>query len=192
MQDFRFDIVLRAINLLGRAKLSTDFMLFIIGRPTKISSGNKILEMIQGFGLHNKVKMIGPVSLGRMAELLKCCDVGIIPVDGDELFKCGITTKIFDYLASGLPVLASGPEGGELDKFITKHKVGLFMGTPTPKRFAEGIKKFIQNKSEIKKIGLEARKVACEHYDRYTLAHKIIAIIRQNAQRWASARAWVH
>lgn len=181
MQDFRFDIFLRAMSLLGSTKLSTDFMLFIIGRPTKISSDNKILEMIQQFGLHKKVKIVGPVSLTRMAELLRCCDVGIIPEDGDELFKCCITTKIFDYLASGLPVLASGPEGGELEKFLTKHKVGLFIGKPTPRRFADGIKKFVRNKGGIKKIGLEGRKVTRKNYDRYELARNIIQIIQQIA-----------
>lgn len=183
MQDFRFDIVLRAINLLGRTSPSADFLLFIIGRPTKVSGANKILEMIQESELQDKVKMIGPVSLGRMAELLRCCDVGIIPEDGDELFKCSITTKIFGYLASGLSVLASGPEDGELDKFLVRHKVGLFIGSPTPKKFAEGIKRFIQNKSETKKLGLEGRKVACEYYDRFKLAHRIISIINQNVKR---------
>lgn len=182
MQDFRFDIVLRAINLLGRTSSSADFMLFIIGRPTKISGANKILEMIKEFGLYDKVKMIGPVSLGRMAELLRCCDVGIIPEDGDELFKCSITTKIFGYLASGLPVLASGPKDGELDKFLTKHKVGFFIGNPTSKRFAEGFKRFILNRGELKRKGVEGRKIACEHYDRYTLARKIIPIIQKYAQ----------
>lgn len=171
---YRFDIVLKGISCLQE---SNNFMLLIIGKPTMLMTKGKILQTIWKLGLERKVKIMDPQPVQRLAELLKCCEVGIIPLDEKNFLKPVITAKIFAYLSSGLPILASGPKGGELQNFLTMYKVGFFIEKATPQRFAEGFKRFLQQRSKIKDMGSRGRKIVEKHYDRYALSRGIIEVI---------------
>lgn len=172
---YRFDIVLKGIC---RLQKSNNFMLLVIGKPTKSMTKGKILQTVWKLGLKKKVKTMDPQPVQRLAELLKCCEVGIIPLDDKNCLKPVITAKIFAYLSSGLPILASGPKGGELQNFLSMHKVGFFIEEATPQRFAEGFKKFLQQRSKTKDMGSRGRKIMEKHYDRYVLSRNIIDVIR--------------
>ena len=120
----------------------------------------------------------------KTAELLRCCDVGVIPLNDEELLKTMTTAKVFAYLASGLPILASGPNECELKRLINSHKVGIFIGPPTPNDFANGFKTFLLKKHEMRKMGLRGREVMEKYYDRYALSRRVIeAIHRARALR---------
>lgn len=171
---YRFDIVLKGIY---RLQESSNFMLLIIGKPTMLTTKGKILQTIWKLGLQRKVKIMDPQPVHRLAELLKCCEVGIIPLEEKNFLKPVITAKIFAYLSSGLPILASGPKDGELQNFLNMYKVGFFIEKATPQRFAEGFKKFLQQRSKIKDMGSRGRKIMEKYYDRYALSCRIIEVI---------------
>jgi len=126
----RFDTLLKGISYLHN---TNNLMLLMITRPTMLITNNKIQQLIKKLQIHKKVKLLGSQPIEKTAELLRCCDVGIIPLNNEELLKSMTTAKVFAYLASGLPILASGPNSCELEKLINKHKVGIFTGPPTPK-----------------------------------------------------------
>jgi glycosyltransferase involved in cell wall biosynthesis len=171
---YKIDAVLKGISHLGK---KNDFMFLIVGRPTLLMTQKRILQAIERLEVKETVKVIGPLPVDEIAELQGCCDVGVIPLDDKEFWKCIITLKLFAYLASGLPVLASGPKNGELEKFLSKYEIGFFIGKPTPQRFREGFRKFLEEKSRIKSMGLRRRKIMEKFYDRYALSQKIIPII---------------
>jgi len=170
----KFDLVLKAVNRLSG---NNNFMFLIVGRPLLLMSDKKILQTIEKLKLKKNVKMMGPLPVDKMAELLRCCNVGVIALDDDEIWRCMTTVKLLSYLASGLPVLASGPKDGELENLINQHKVGFFVRETTPERFVEGIKFFLQEKSRTKSMGLKGRRIMEEFYDRYALSRKIMDVI---------------
>lgn len=173
-QYYKVDVVLRGIRLLAG---NGNFIFLIIGSPTLLVTNEKIRRIVEILGIKRNVRVMGPLSVEETAELLRCSDVGIIPLEDKDIWKCMTTVKLFAYLASGLPILASGPGNGELHEFFRKHKVGLFVEKPTPSNFSEGFRHFMQNKSKIKGISLRGRKIVEDNYNRYFLALKIIPII---------------
>lgn len=183
--DYRFDAILKGLSYLRE---DGDFLFAIVCNPTLLVTKEKIMQTVRSLRLEKIVKVLGPLPVNEVAELFRCCDVGVIPLDDNELFKHVITAKIFAYLASGLPVLASGPKDGELEKFLAKYEVGIFVDKSTPRKFAQKFRKLIQNKNELKSKGREGRKVACEHYDRYALAKKIVPIMQQNVKKEYSSQ----
>ena len=173
-EAYKFDVVLKGISHLSK---KNNFVFLIVGRPTLLMPQKRILQEIERLEVKETVKVIGPLPVDELAELQRCCDVGVIPLDDKKFWKCIITLKLFAYLASGLPVLASGPKDGELEKFLSKYEVGFFIGKPTPQRFREGFRKFLEEKSRIESMGQRGRKIAEKFYDRYALSQKIIPII---------------
>lgn len=171
---YKIDTVLRGMSHLNGVD---DFLFLIIGRPTLLVTNREIQRIVDKLGLKENVRVVGPLSAEKTAELLSCSDVGVIPLEDEEFWKCMTTVKLFSYLASGLPVLASGPEDGELERFLKKYNVGIFVGNPTPQNFAEGFRKILRKKSEIPTIGLRARRIMKESYDRYALSRRIIPLV---------------
>lgn len=172
--DYKFGALLKAVSYLRE----NDFLLLIIGRPTLLMNNMTILQIAKRLGIKGKVKVMGPLPAVKLAEIFRCCDVGVIPLDDRKSLRHVITAKIFAYLSSGLPVLASGPKNGELEKFLKTYKVGFFVKETTPKEFADALKTIVREKSKIKGIGLRGRKIMEKYYDRYTLSRKIIDVIR--------------
>jgi len=173
--DYKFDAVLRGVSYLHK---NEDFELVVVGTPTLLMTNERLEQTVEKLGIKEKVKVMGPLPVDKLAEVLRCCDVGIIPLDDRKPLKHVITAKLFAYLASGLPVLASGPRGGELENFIRKHRVGTFVPNATPHDFAAGFREFIRQKSFIRQIGLEGRKIMERNYDRYVLSSRIIEIVQ--------------
>lgn len=172
----RFDIVLKGIS---RLRSANDFMFLMISRPTLLITHKKIQQMIDKLQIRTKVKILDSLPIDKTAELFRCCDVGVIPLNDEELLRSMTTAKVFAYLASGLPVLASGPDKCELERLIESHKVGIFIGPPTPQGFANGFKMFLQEKREMVNMGHKGRKVMEKYYDRYVLSRRIIEAIHR-------------
>ena len=172
--DYKFDALLEAVSYLRE---NNNFLLLIIGRPTLLMNNKTILQIAKRLGIKGKVKVMDPLPAGRLAEIFRCCDVGVIPLDDRESLRHVITAKIFAYLSSGLPVLASGPKNGELEKFLTTYKVGFFVEGTTPKEFADMLKTIVREKSKIKDMGSTGRRIMEEKLDRYELSRSIIDVI---------------
>jgi glycosyltransferase involved in cell wall biosynthesis len=87
----------------------------------------------------------------RVREYLRIADVAASPrIDGGNM-----PLKVFDYLAAGLPVVATD---------ISAHKSlagkGLALVSPTPQGMADGIVNVLQNPESAKALKQQARKVA--------------------------------
>lgn len=79
---------------------------------------------VAGFGAFStncpRVKMHGLLAADKLQKLLACCDVGIVPMNGDSWV--GLPNKVFDYSAAGLPVVAS--LDGELGSLLKRYRCG--------------------------------------------------------------------
>ncbi|MFX0211029.1 MAG: glycosyltransferase family 4 protein, partial [Candidatus Hodarchaeota archaeon] len=178
--DYKFDALLKGIKRLKHdSRANKKIMLLLVGRPTLLVRTETILDYVKKLKLEHIVQIKGPLPEDKLAELLRCCNVGLIPLRDDKILIHVITAKIFAYLASGLPVLASGPSNGELENFIKQYGVGYFIGKCTAENFAEGLRKFIQEKKKTSEMGLRGRIIVKKFFDRYALAHKLIQIMQE-------------
>lgn len=85
-------------------KEAPEVHLYIIGTG---SAENSLKELTKNLSLNSNVTFLGWIENKESARYLKYADIGIIPH-----FSCGhwnntIPNKLFDYMASGIPVIAS-------------------------------------------------------------------------------------
>jgi glycosyltransferase involved in cell wall biosynthesis len=64
-------------------------------------------EMIDGFGLDNLVKLNGYVPREEIARIIEESDIGVVPYLSDPFMDLALSTKAFEYVSMGLPVVAS-------------------------------------------------------------------------------------
>jgi glycosyltransferase involved in cell wall biosynthesis len=81
----------------------------IYGRSTPYLE--QVMEKVHSLGLENNVHFIGPRKLEDLAGEIERCDVGVIPNQQNTFTEINTPTRIFEYLATGKPVIAPSTAG---------------------------------------------------------------------------------
>jgi glycosyltransferase involved in cell wall biosynthesis len=140
-------------------------------------------RMAEELELENAVKFMGPLPVVETAEILSACDVGIVSYPGEDFLKDMYGAKIFSYMSCGLPILASGPPGGLIEDLVRGCRTGFFVGKPCESSFARGFSFFLNNKSDMKIMGENGRKLVEERYDRKMLGLKLASLLHELSRR---------
>ena len=140
-------------------------------------------RIVEELRLENAVNFMGPLPVVETAEILSACDVGIVPFLGEDFLKDMYGAKIFSYMSCGLPILASGPPGGIIEDLVRGCRTGFFVGKPSANSFAMGFSFFMSDKSDMKMMGKNARKMVEERYDRRKLGLRLASLLHEVCQR---------
>ena len=146
-------------------------------------SSDRYKRTAEELKLENAVRFMGALPVAETAEILSACDVGIVPFLGDDFLKDMYGAKIFSYMSCGLPILASGPPSGIIEDLVRECRTGFFVGKPCGNSFARGFSFFLNNKSDMKIMGENARKLVEERYDRGKLGLKLASLLHEVCQR---------
>ena len=86
----------------------------------------------------------------------------------------GSQSKLFDYLASGKPILCNAKFGYNL---IERYNCGIVTDNQTPKAFADAVEKlYNMTEKELSEMGTRARKAA-EAYDQPILVDQLCKVL---------------
>lgn len=121
---YRLDIALSSIKSLAKDAVREVFFVFYV------YNGVDRLEKLQRkLGIpKSQLEIRNPLPRNQLANVLAACDVGLVPFDAKPYLLCARSTKIYEYLSSGLFVICSGPKGGELDVLLSSNKeFGMFV-----------------------------------------------------------------
>jgi len=118
----------------------------------------------------SKAKYVGLLNQEDMAKLMRACDVGVISMDNRKSTFCALTTKFFEYIASGMAIVAACPAGGELDKMITLKEVGYAVGSGDYRSMGNRIIELLNNEQERRILGRNGIKLVASTFDRKKLA----------------------
>jgi len=80
--------------------------------------------MVKGLGLENRVRFLGYVEHKRCLSYICGADL-LLVIGGRD--KTEPTTKIYEYLATGKPILALAPRGGEIEGIVKSGKNNTFI-----------------------------------------------------------------
>lgn len=144
---------------------------------------DRYMRIVEELKLENAVKFMGPLPVVETAEILSACDVGIVPYLAKDFLKDMSGAKIFSYMSCGLPVLASGSPGGLIEDLVRECRTGFFVGKPSGNSFARGFSFFLNNRSDMKTMGENARKLVKERYDRRKLGSNLASLLHELCQR---------
>ncbi|CAN7218104.1 hypothetical protein [Variovorax paradoxus] len=114
------------------------------------------------------VQYCGSVAASEIAETLKGCDVAI-HVESTEpnvarYTRFSVSTKIPQYLAGGLPILAYGPAASASSLYISDSKVGISVNGGDKSVLLSTVKRLVADDSWRKELGLAALNLAKERH----------------------------
>ncbi len=140
----------------------SDFLLRFVGTvPGKAK--NIILSGIEDSSL----EFIPYVSHNEAVGYMMNSSVLLLIIPSHSSNRSIITGKLFEYLASGKPILCLGPEDGDAARIIKKCRSGINCGYADTDKISE----FLQN---IKSYSGNSDKSAVQEFSRHSLTAKIV------------------
>jgi glycosyltransferase involved in cell wall biosynthesis len=138
--------------VLAKGGLPRDWMLFLLGRDDGLKK--KLEEKIRQNGLGQHVVFAGSVSDVR--PFLACADVGLL-CSHEE----GFSNALLEYMAAGLPVIATRVGGNP--EAVVHGKTGLLVPPRNPPAMAKAILK-LTRASARRQMGKAGRERVVKHY----------------------------
>jgi len=96
------DIAIRAFHKICREFPQAEFHIYGSG-PAK----EELLVLIRQLGIESQVKMPSPRPLQEIAHIMETADLGVVPKRNDTFGNEAFSTKIFEFMAMGVPVIVS-------------------------------------------------------------------------------------
>ncbi len=136
-------------TILGFAKFYDEFERSIDVSYTIIGFGEnneeqELRELVDQLGLGNVVTITGPVFHDEVKPFFKKSNVGVSYIPLTEYFDVQPPTKTFEYLLSGMPVIATDTQE---NRKVVSDKNGILI-SDNPDAFYNGLKKIFENRSK--------------------------------------------
>jgi len=131
---------------------------------------SSILSEIERNGLKKSTHMFGSVSHEEAVTFQKKSQVLLLTVNKSGDTKGMVTGKIFEYLVSGRPVLAIGPEDGDLASILKETNTGVISDFNNKKDLKRNILNFY---SRYNSDVLKAESINLSQYSRKNLSCKM-------------------
>jgi glycosyltransferase involved in cell wall biosynthesis len=145
--------------VLSKKYLKNKAIYQIIGHGTM---RHTIERMIQTEEL-NGVKIIPWVEFEKVPFHIKHADIGIMPYQPVPNYFHVTPTKMFEYIAGGLPVVATNLP--EIKRVIYDCRCGLFIDPTKPRDIAEKLDYLIEHPEESRLMGKRGRKYVEEQFN---------------------------
>lgn len=126
------------------------------------------------------VRFINPVPKSEVFKYILASDMGTSVLKNVETFKTVYSNKTFDYMACKKPILMA--IDGVSRALVEQANAGVFVQPENAEDFAQKVKFYLSNSSEIKKQGDCGYQFAKENFDRMVLAKKYLHLIQEKLQ----------
>ncbi|MFC1983041.1 glycosyltransferase [Chloroflexota bacterium] len=110
---------------------------------------------------------------GKMAQ----ATVGIVCLRPVGRYTLGMPTKLFEYMAAGLSVIASNFSLWR--EIVEGNNCGLTVNPLNPREIARAVEYLIEHPDEARKMGENSRKAVVEKYNWETESKKLLALYLQ-------------
>ncbi|GIJ92960.1 glycosyl transferase family 1 [Capnocytophaga stomatis] len=139
----------------------------------KISSD--VEEEIDSLGLSKYTTNMGYISHNEAIELQQKSQVLLLIEINSKETECIIPGKLFEYMISGRPILAIGPENWDVIKIIKETNTGCFVGYDNETKIKEIILAWYNN---YKHNNLKTNPIGLAPYSRKNLTEKLAELIK--------------
>lgn len=110
-----------------------------------------------------RVDMLGMVDDDRLEDELRRADIALVSqcYEGSEF---NIPSKLMNFMAYGLPVLASVNPAGEVARIVTEGHAGWVIDSSDPESFPDALMRLLRSRSEMETRAGNAYRYAQEHF----------------------------
>jgi glycosyltransferase involved in cell wall biosynthesis len=171
-----------ALELIEAMKILTtkgykDLTLSIIGPVTPMQFGEEITLLLRQYDLEERVQIPGPIPHEKVFDVLVRSHIGLAVLHPDPNYVDSLPTKIFEYMAAGLPVVASNfPLWKEI---VEGNRCGITVDPLDPKAIAQAIEYLLTHPEEACQIGENGRRAVEEKYNWEKEAEKLLALYKE-------------
>lgn len=155
------DSCLRAVP-----EMETDAVLRLVGGGDAVPALRRLASDI---GVSDRVEFVGSVPHEEIPRHLGAADVGIAPLKADAELSYAMPTKVYEYLGSELPVVATG--SGELERFLAESGGGVCT-EPEPSSIARELDAMLADPERRRVAGRRGFEYVEETYDRDRIARE--------------------
>lgn len=141
----------------------------------------KLKEIIKQHNLSENVKIFPPVDYKEIPNLISEAMIGLSSMYPNKSFQRSIQVKIFEFMASGVPVLGCNTPANRY--YIEKHATGLIVNPPTPQNIADCILKLLLNPELIKEFGKNGIKATGEKFNWNQMEKRLHSIYKLVGER---------
>ena len=113
----------------------------------------------------------------EMVSTLYKASIGIIVPHPIERYKTNYPVKLFEYMAAGIPVIASAE--GESATFVREGDAGILVDPLNPDQIADAIVRLSSNPVAAEAMGSRGRKLIFEKYNWEAESARLITLYRQ-------------
>ena len=172
-KPYRVDVIIRALKKLEEKDTKRKYLLILAGG----GDVKNVLNLAVNLGISDSVKYFGVIeNPTKIAKILSSADCGIIPYDDNPLWQQTYSTKLFEYCAVGLPVVATVHGNSALASAIKKHEIGLIVPPIDSEKLASSLEILSTDKESWIKMSSSALQFA-RKYDKEKLAEDLLETI---------------
>lgn len=158
---------IRAVGQLDRS----DVVFRIVGNGDRMPA---LQRLVAAEGLDEIVEFEGLVPREAVPNFIEDAEIGLAPIKSDEALEYAVPTKIFEYLACEVPVVATG--SGEIESVIEASDGGVVVDND-PNAIATALERFLDDPRRREALGENGRKHVEERYDRVATARRLKRIL---------------
>lgn len=149
------------------AKATHDFTMIFAGDFSPSSLRDEVIGKFP-------VEYIAWLDFPQLVKLMMDSRAGMIVPHPIERYNTNYPIKLFEYMAAGLPVIAS--KHGESARFINEAKSGIVVDPLSPQEIAGAITWILDHPDEAAEMGARGRQATAKKWNWDTEANKLISL----------------
>ncbi len=124
---------------------------------------DRLVELARSKGLAN-ISFHASFPKEDMPRLWSLCDLGVVHLKDQDVFRTVIPSKIFECFGMGVPVLYAGPDS-EGAQIVRDARAGVTLPAERPREFADAVLSLASDRTRVRELAHNARSAA-PSYDR--------------------------
>lgn len=159
----------------GLREMSEAIRLVNAELPARLALAGKLFNGAQRNGYHGnaQIDMLGPLDRHQIKQLLLRSRIGIVVYHPTPNYYYGQPTKLLEYMAAGLPVVAS--DFPFYRQVIDSSQCGLLVDPLQPAKIAEALLWLLRNPERSQDMGRRGQQAVFERYNWEQEAKRLIS-----------------
>ena len=151
--------------------------LLLLGRFDSESTKDEVQSLVADADLTERIHFLGQIPYRELKSYLLRATVGLVPLQPTSQYVKGIPTKMFEYMACGLPIVAS--DLPLIRRFIAESECGILVNATDAHEHAEAILYLLDHPDEAQRMGENGRRAGEEKYNWESEVRKLLRLYEE-------------
>lgn len=160
-EDRNFEILIHAFSKL--AQEFPQFKFLLAGNFYSEVYKNKLFNLINELAMNDRIKLLGRVSYAEVPKLMRQSKIGMLVLPPLFNFENSMPNKLFEYMAAGLPVIASNFKN--FREVIETENCGVCVDPLNVEEIANAMKALIKDEAKRQEMGQNGKSAVWERYN---------------------------